>query len=189
MTEAYIKLLTRLHINSWEKMWDKTFSVQASYKTNWRLTTTRQTTFFILHLHKSFITMEPLTLLSLHLDEMLILNLLHPNISLQILHTVLYTFPGVLTRWTSFTCKSCLVGDHFLYSPDLNVWFRDDIIRRNMMLVTLGVKGFKPLTTRLRAFGCTRECWRSSWTLWFPWHLFIQELTLTLKLCEFIVKL
>ena len=42
--------------------------------------------------------MEPLALLLLHLDEMLILNLLHPNISLQILHTVLYTFLKVLSR-------------------------------------------------------------------------------------------
>ena len=126
MTEACIKLLTRLHINSWEKMWDKTFSVQASYKTNWRLTTIRQTTFFILHLHKSFITMEPLALLLLHLDEMLILNLLHPNISLQILHTVLYTFLKVLSRRICKTIKRFfLVGDHFLHSSDLNMWFRD----------------------------------------------------------------
>ena len=86
-------------------MWDKTFSVQASYKTNWRLTTIRQTTFFILHLHKSFITMELLALLLLHLDEMLILNLLHPNISLQILHTVLYTFLKVLSRRICKTIK------------------------------------------------------------------------------------
>ena len=134
MTEAYIKLLTRLHINSWEKIWDKTFSVQASYKTNWRLTTIRQTTFFILHLHKSFITMEPLALLLLHLDEMLILNLLHPDIGLQILHTVLYTFLKVLSRRICKIIKRIfLVGEHFLHSSDLNMWFRDwcDIIRRN----------------------------------------------------------
>ena len=55
-----------------------------------RLTTIRQTTFFILQLRKSFTNMEPLALLLLHLDGMLILNLLQPNISLQILHTVLY---------------------------------------------------------------------------------------------------
>ena len=30
------------------------------------------------------------------------INPLHPNISMQILHTVLYTFPEVLTRGTVF---------------------------------------------------------------------------------------
>ena len=57
-------------------------------------------------------------------------NPLHPNISMHILHTVLYTFPKVLTRRIYLTNKS-LVGDHFLYSHDLNVWFRGDIVRRN----------------------------------------------------------
>ena len=132
MTEVYIKLLTRLHINSWEKMWDKTFSVQASYKTNWRLTTIRQTTFFILHLHKSFITMEPLALLLLHLDEMLILNLLTSvcKFSIQFSIHFLRCFLGEFAKTIK---RFFLVGDHFLHSSDLNMWFRDwwDIIRRN----------------------------------------------------------
>ena len=29
------------------------------------------------------------------------------------------------------TVRASLVGDHFLYSHDLNVWFRGDIVRRN----------------------------------------------------------
>ena len=33
--------------------------------------------------------------------------------------------------------RASLVGDHFLYSHDLNVWFRGDIAWRNWMLVTL----------------------------------------------------
>ena len=33
-------------------------------------------------------------------------NLLHPNISMHILHTVLYTFPKVLTRRICLTVKS-----------------------------------------------------------------------------------
>ena len=33
-----------------------------------------------------------------------------------------------------------LVGDHSLYSHDLNVWYRDDIVGRNLMLVTLRVQ-------------------------------------------------
>ena len=46
------------------------------------------------------------------------LNPLHPNISMYILHTILFTFPKVLTRRIYFTIKSFLVGDHFLYSSD-----------------------------------------------------------------------
>ena len=33
--------------------------------------------------------------------------------------------------------RASLVGDHFPYSHDLNVWFRGDIVGRNYMLVTL----------------------------------------------------
>ena len=33
-----------------------------------------------------------------------------------------------------------LVGDHFLYSCGLNVWFRGDIVRRNGMCLSLGWK-------------------------------------------------
>ena len=29
------------------------------------------------------------------------------------------------------TENQCLVGDHYLYSCDLNVWFRGDIVGRN----------------------------------------------------------
>ena len=57
-------------------------------------------------------------------------NPLHPNNSMLIPSK----FPKVLTRR--------IVGDHFLHSHDLNLWFRGDIVRRNKMLVTLkGSKG------------------------------------------------
>ena len=36
--------------------------------------------------------------------------------------------------------RASLVGDHCLYSLNLNVWFRGETVRRNYMLVTLGVK-------------------------------------------------
>ena len=59
-------------------------------------------------------------------------NPLHPNISMHILHTVCSTFPKVLTRRNCWTIgRASLVGDQFLYSHDLNVWFRGDIVRRN----------------------------------------------------------
>ena len=45
-------------------------------------------------------------------------NPLHPNISLHILHTVLYTFLKVLTRRFCSTTKNSLVCDHFLYSHE-----------------------------------------------------------------------
>ena len=66
---------------------------------------------------------------------------------MHILHTVLYTFPKVLTRRICLTNKS-LVGDHFLYSHDLNVWFRDDIVRRNLMVATLRDQQVKCISIR-----------------------------------------
>ena len=41
-------------------------------------------------------------------------NPLHPNISMHILHTVLYTFLKVLTRRICLTIENSLNGDHFL---------------------------------------------------------------------------
>ena len=43
-------------------------------------------------------------------------NPLHPNISIQILHTILYTFPKVLTRIICLPIRDSFPGDHFLYS-------------------------------------------------------------------------
>ena len=58
-------------------------------------------------------------------------NSMNPNISIQILHTVFYSFPWVMPRSIFTTIKSFLMGDHFLYSHDLNVWARHCIVRRN----------------------------------------------------------
>ena len=52
------------------------------------------------------------------------LNPLYPSISKHILHTVLYTFPEVLTRRFCLLNKASFVGNHFLHSHDLNMWFR-----------------------------------------------------------------
>ena len=60
---------------------------------------------------------------------------LKPNISMHILHTVLYTFSYVLPRRICLTIKASLVGDHFFYSPDLSVRFKGDLTERNWMLV------------------------------------------------------
>ena len=62
---------------------------------------------------------------------LLLVNPLHPNIGIHILHFVLYTLPKLLTRRIFLTIKSFLVGDHFLYSHDLHVWCRGDVIGRN----------------------------------------------------------
>ena len=48
------------------------------------------------------------------------INPLCLNISIHILHSLLYTFPLVLTRRIGFTTVASLGGDHFLYSHDLN---------------------------------------------------------------------
>ena len=56
---------------------------------------------------------------------------LHPNISIQILHTLLYIFLLVLTRRIYLKIKASCVGDHFLYSHDLNEWFSHITVRRN----------------------------------------------------------
>ena len=66
----------------------------------------------------------------------------HLKISMHILHTVLYTFPYILTRRIFQYLIASLVGDHFLYSHHLKVWFRGYIVRRNYMLVTWGSKGY-----------------------------------------------
>ena len=49
------------------------------------------------------------------------INPLHPNISMHILHIVLYTFPKVLMRRIFLYARASLVGDHCLYSHDHNV--------------------------------------------------------------------
>ena len=48
------------------------------------------------------------------------LNLSHPNISMHILHTVLYTLPMLMTR------RICLTSNS--YSRDVNVEFIDGIL-------------------------------------------------------------
>ena len=51
---------------------------------------------------------------------------LHPNISMNILQTVLYTFPKVLTGRICLKIKS-FFGDQFLDSRDFNVWFKEKL--------------------------------------------------------------
>lgn len=62
---------------------------------------------------------------------------------MNILHTVPHTCPRVLTRRISLIIKSFLVGDNFLYSCDLDVSFRGDVVSINQMLVTLRNQRFK----------------------------------------------
>ena len=48
---------------------------------------------------------------------------LHADISTNNLHTVLFTFPKVVTRRICLTIKNFFVSDNFLYSHNVNVWF------------------------------------------------------------------
>ena len=69
-----------------------------------------------------------------------------PNISMHILHTVLYTSPKVLTRSICLRIKSFFFGDHSLYSHNLNVWFRGDfnlIIRFDSLTVITSLFCFR----------------------------------------------
>ena len=64
-------------------------------------------------------------------------NPLHHNISIRFLPTVHYTFPMVLTKRICLKSRASSVGDHFLYSHDLNVCFRADTDWRNYLLINL----------------------------------------------------
>ena len=46
-------------------------------------------------------------------------------------------FPGFWQGEFVQQSRASLVGDHILYSRDLSVWFKGDVVRRNKMLVTL----------------------------------------------------
>ena len=73
-------------------------------------------------------------------------NPLQPNISMHILHTVLFTSPKVLTRRICLRIKSFFFGDHSLYSHNLNVWFRGDfnlIIRFDSLTVITSLFCFR----------------------------------------------
>ena len=61
------------------------------------------------------------SLVSRLLGGVMLLDPLHPDISMYILLTVLYIFPGVLTRRICLKSRALLIGDHFLDSHDLNV--------------------------------------------------------------------
>ena len=65
---------------------------------------------------------------------------------MHILHTVLWTFPRVPSRRICLTIKSFFNRWSVPYSPDLNVWFRGDMVRRcqsllwvNAMEISLGI--------------------------------------------------
>ena len=48
---------------------------------------------------------KPLIQVGNHFDSVVVFNPLYPNISMHILHTVLYTFPNVLVRRICITIK------------------------------------------------------------------------------------
>ena len=56
---------------------------------------------------------------------------------MHILLTVRYTYCKVWTKRICMQWRASLVGDHFLYSPDLNVQFKGDAAGRNLKPFTL----------------------------------------------------
>ena len=80
---------------------------------------------------KSYLTRDLYYACVTHAWEMVHFNPLHPHISMHILHTFLCTLLWYWQREFVKQSRASLVGDHFLYSRDLNVWFRADNVRRN----------------------------------------------------------
>ena len=68
------------------------------------------------------------------------------------------------------TTRVSLVGDHCLYSHDLNVWFRGDIVRRNWMLVTL--------TGLIGVFSLTQSCSRNTRGFLSFWKKYPSRITI-----------
>ena len=60
-----------------------------------------------------------------------IINPLHPNISIDILHTLPYIIALVLASRIGLTIRACLVGHHFCYSHDPSEWFSSLTVRRS----------------------------------------------------------
>ena len=58
------------------------------------------------------------------------INPFHTDISMHILHTVLFTFPKLLQVEFVWQSRVSLIGVHFLCISDLNMWFRGDMVRR-----------------------------------------------------------
>ena len=56
---------------------------------------------------------------------------------MHILHTVLYIFCKVWTKRICMQWRASLVGDHVLYSPDLDVQFKGDAAGTNLKPFTL----------------------------------------------------
>ena len=68
----------------------------------------------------------------------------HSNIRMHILHTVLYTFPKVLTRRICLTIKNYFIWWSFPLFLQLYVWFRDDMLCWEIRQWSLSrVKGLK----------------------------------------------
>ena len=78
----------------------------------------------------------------------IVLNSLYSNISIHILHILLYTFTLVLTRRICLTIKASNISDHFLNSHNLDEQLNSITVRRNYMLVTVSIKGLNKLTLK-----------------------------------------
>ena len=89
----------------------------------------------------------------------------------------------MLTRRICLRIKSFFFGDHFLYSCNLNVWFRGDIVRRNRILVTLrGSKIHFCYCMASDVFVSGFLFWRKKWFISF-W--FFSDSTVCLFVCLF----
>ena len=89
---------------------------------------------------------------------------LHPNIRMHILHTALYTFSQLMTGRICLTIKSFFSCWSFLFSHDLNVWFRtgsQNTLRTGKVEMSFELAGSPRNKTR------SEKHKNSTWNIWW----------------------
>ena len=69
--------------------------------------------------------------------EFTLISLLHSNISIHIHYTILFIIPMVPTGEFVWQSGASYIGDHFLYSHDLEFWFKSNTVKGNLKPDTL----------------------------------------------------
>ena len=84
---------------------------------------------------------------SINLTEKKRINPLSPSMHIQILQIDLHTFRLRIVERISFKIKAFSFGNQFSNSHNLHSWWSADVVRRKLMLVTLGTQRINPLGT------------------------------------------
>ena len=81
------------------------------------------------------------------LDRKKRINPSSPSMHIQILQIDLHTFRLRIVERISFKIKAFSFGNQFSNSHNLHSWWSADVVRRKLMLVTLGTQRINPLGT------------------------------------------